>query len=785
MNKIISFILVLTLILGCGSFAFAAPAPAYSDDDSEAVRLLSELGVISGYADGTFKPDNNITRAEFAAMVIRALGFEHVGKSVTQFEDVPMSYWASGYIRYATELHIIYGRTATVFDPTANVTNNEAIAMVIRALGYAPEYMAGSYPASHINVALGLGILEGLPTGDVPATRSMVSHLIFNALGENTISYSAMGAVVLGATLLERLGGQTYNNGQPFVVTGNETAAEGVHINDFLGKCVEAYADKEDANKIIAISKVLSTTITGEVSFAGIFDNITTGTIGDYKVAKDVVTAGAFEYFVNGDVQTTGVNQVIDNNATYTLEVELDGKYVKNVYSAQLWNVSAAGRLTADDIEELKEDDTLLHEVFKMTSRDVIDTTSFAIIGAAGLDKLAVNNIVAVYSNAENIVRIEVGSTTVSGTVDTVYQNGNVKIGTKSYKLSALPGALAAITVGTNGIFYLDSTGAIYDYSGLLTAGDTHYAMVLAVEDGNPAALNSISNKLAEIQLFNDEDDTSVYSISADVADITGYYTKATRTFTGGANPAIVDQLVEYSLNSKKQIKSLKVIATTPVAANTKVTKSGTYGGNVLTEDTVIFGGANQDYSLVARRILLDAVVTTGSVYNKEAGVITVAIVNGVSNEQATYSVFTDWSMILSDTAKYNVDAITTEGKSVAYHFDGDITTITTNAAVLYKVSVDKNNVMTATPATVVYANDSTTPTTKTTLTTYDDICGLKADGGNYLVAKSAVVLAYVDNIWTIKPMSYLNKLTDVTVTLADIESTPDGVYDIVFVKAN
>lgn len=782
MRKILSFCLVLVMILCSVSVAFATE---FSDTNTESTRLLSGLGVINGYPDGTFRADNPITRAEFAAMVIRSLGFGIVGKSETTFEDVPMSHWASGYINYAHSLGIIFGRTETIFDPSANITNNEAIAMVVRALGYSQEYMAGSYPTSHINVALGLGILDGLPTGGAPATRGMVSDLIFNALGENTISYNARGAIITGATLLERLGGQAYNNGQPFVVTGEETVADGVKIKEYVGKYVEAYADKDDANKIIAISKVLSTTITGKISFVGIFDNIATGTVGDYKVLKDTVTPGAFEYLINGEAQANAENQNINNTETYTLEVELDGKYIKNIYSVQSWTVSAAARLTEDDLEEIKEHNSLLNEDFKITSSDKIDTTSFVINGVSGLDKLAVNHVVAVYSDADGIVRIDVGASTVVGLVDTIYQNGDMKIGTKTYSLSTLPGALTSIAVGTNGKFYLDANGDIYDYIGLLTASDTHYAMVLAVEDGNPAALNSINNKLAEIQLFNDEDDTSVYSISADVADITGYYTKATRSFTGGENPAIVDQLVEYSLNSKKQIKSLKVIATTPVAANTKVTKSGTYGGNVLTEDTVIFGGANQDYSLVARRILLDAVVATGSVYNKEAGVITVAIVNGVSNEQATYSVFTDWSIILSDTARYNIDAITTEGKSVAYHFDGDITTIATNTAVLYKVSVDKNNVMTPTPASVVYATDSTTPTTKTVLNTYDDIYGLKADGGNYFLTKSVVVLAFEDDKWTIKPVSSLNKRTDVTITLADIESTPDGVYDIVFVKAN
>ena len=270
MKKVLSFVLVLAMILGSVSLAFAQSFPDTEGTDyDEAVRLLTELGVISGYDDGTFKPDNNVTRAEFAAMMVRALGFQVAGTSaVTAFSDVPATYWASTYIKYASELGIIYGYNDGTFRPKNNITNDEAIAMLVRTLGYQAKYMTGTYPTSHINVALGLDILDGIPTGSAAATRGDVAQLIFNALLCRTITYDGEGKINPGATLLTRLGGALYNGGYPFVVTGTEPAVKGVNLNQYLGAYVVAYASKYDDTKIIAISSVLSEFVTDGAEIA-------------------------------------------------------------------------------------------------------------------------------------------------------------------------------------------------------------------------------------------------------------------------------------------------------------------------------------------------------------------------------------------------------------------------------------------------------------------------------------------------------------------------------------
>ena len=89
------------------------PVFAYPDVDSthwaaKQIEELTEKGVIIGYPDGTFQPDENVSRAEFASMAIKALGQEHttVAQPVT-FTDIDTSFWAYDAIQKALYFDLI------------------------------------------------------------------------------------------------------------------------------------------------------------------------------------------------------------------------------------------------------------------------------------------------------------------------------------------------------------------------------------------------------------------------------------------------------------------------------------------------------------------------------------------------------------------------------------------------------------------------------------------------------------------------------------------------------
>ena len=135
---IISVIMILS-VFSVGAFAYTDVNTGTSE--GAAVDVLSQLELLKGYEDGTFRPESSITRAEFAAVVVRALGLESAAESMkgaTPFTDVPANHWAAGYINLASSSGVINGRGNGIFDPSSNVLFEEAVKMGMAALGYTP-----------------------------------------------------------------------------------------------------------------------------------------------------------------------------------------------------------------------------------------------------------------------------------------------------------------------------------------------------------------------------------------------------------------------------------------------------------------------------------------------------------------------------------------------------------------------------------------------------------------------------------------------------------------------
>jgi hypothetical protein len=98
-----------------------------------AVVGLAQRRILNGYEDGTFKPENSMTRAEFAKTAVTALGIRAGGTA--EFPDVPASAWYSAAVAAAARYGIVGGRDDGRFDPNGNINLQEAAAMVCRAAG--------------------------------------------------------------------------------------------------------------------------------------------------------------------------------------------------------------------------------------------------------------------------------------------------------------------------------------------------------------------------------------------------------------------------------------------------------------------------------------------------------------------------------------------------------------------------------------------------------------------------------------------------------------------------
>ena len=112
-----------------------APGTTFTDVKNHvnkaAIEELASRGIINGMGKGTFMPNKTMTRAEFAAIVTRALGL--AAKDTKAFTDVPSSKWYAGYIGTANSSGIVNGVGSGKFNPDGTITRQEAAAMVARA----------------------------------------------------------------------------------------------------------------------------------------------------------------------------------------------------------------------------------------------------------------------------------------------------------------------------------------------------------------------------------------------------------------------------------------------------------------------------------------------------------------------------------------------------------------------------------------------------------------------------------------------------------------------------
>lgn len=195
LKKVLALVLAFSMMLSVVAFA------SYNDVDADAdyagaVELLSALDIIKGDDLGNFNPDNTITRAEFAAIVCRAKGLENAAegaKGATSFKDVAADHWASGYINLATQNGIINGYGDGNFGPEDKVTYEQAVKMLVCALGFEPMAAnKGGYPTGYLVVANQYKITAGVKSS-VEAPRKTVAQLVYNALTTPMMDQTSYG----------------------------------------------------------------------------------------------------------------------------------------------------------------------------------------------------------------------------------------------------------------------------------------------------------------------------------------------------------------------------------------------------------------------------------------------------------------------------------------------------------------------------------------------------------------------------------------------------------------
>lgn len=198
-GKLDSEVATFTFTVGGGTPPGAAAAPAgggsvlppgrsFSDIQNnwakEDIEYLAGLKLISGKSENAYEPDSNITRAEFAVLLVRALGLREGVLKEGQFKDVANAAWYAGSVAAATYENIIAGYDGNLFKPDNNITREEMAVMIARAaraagkeevlsaggletqlVQFKDRQMISPWAARDVALAVGAGIIKGMPGG--------------------------------------------------------------------------------------------------------------------------------------------------------------------------------------------------------------------------------------------------------------------------------------------------------------------------------------------------------------------------------------------------------------------------------------------------------------------------------------------------------------------------------------------------------------------------------------------------------------------------------------------
>ena len=435
------------LAFACAFTMFAGAAFTDQADitvDSDVVDTLVALGVIDGYEDGSFRPDDTVTRAEMAKMIYTV----RTGRSdasaynddATSFTDIT-SHWARGYIKYCQSMGIIAGKSVTSFDPDNTVTTQEAAKMLLVTLGYNAE-RAGLEGASWGQKTTALadenGLLEDVNCGTTQGMpRQYAAQLIFNAVNAPTVVWrddaytntnyqdqpnQTIGEKYMGLENPEGiLTSVKYDDNDEvydITISGNVPALESdTDYSALMGQEVQALY-KENRS--------------GDIELYGLFatskNDTVTALYGDVDVDGKTITIDDTDYDLADDFETIATNGTPISNNEYDnwenfpyAEATLVDNNNDNKYEYAVVNPFKVGEVTTLTSSKIYTRGT------NVTSADLDDCNVYE--GIAKNDWVAVTEAKYTVSGKNEIAATE----TVTGKIDG-NRTGEVRIDGTWYK---------------------------------------------------------------------------------------------------------------------------------------------------------------------------------------------------------------------------------------------------------------------------------------------------------------------------------------------------------------
>ena len=590
LSIVLSLVMVIGLMPAM-AFADTTYSDVSGEPCEDAVTTLTNLGVINGYEDGTYQPDGIVTRAEVSKLIVSALGLaDQAAGSTSSFTDLQNAQWAQGYIGYAESLGILEGDGDGTFRPSDQVTYNEFAAAVVRALGYTEESLQGSWPANYMTRATTLGIMDDITGagGSNGATRGDCAIMMFNALTLSIGTVNSEGdwsATIISTdttgdgevyniydTMMRRLGAVS---DEPGVVTLTDARNAEIDLYPYIGAYATLVYDRSDSDMSdpIAISEVESTFLTGSFN-----SDITTGAALGTDGTIEFEAEDGTTYTLRGDALTdtvTGIVNLTEENGTVTagtdctVAVETSGRYITKLYSVMTEEVEGEFLWASSDTSNLNRSTPRIKNTNFVLNDDLeIDTNAFVLEGVDSLDDITEDAVVTYYAADNSVVKVQVSTETVTGTISRVSSDGDsVTIDGTVYDISG--NAASIPELGDEGTFYLNYNGEIYDQD---TTSDVNYAVVtLAMGKDSGSYGSSNYNK---VELLTEDGSQTIFTLSSSESNEKD---NAAAESGNQVSEFTVGALVTYTLNSSNDISNISIIGNLEDGSNLVPTDGGRY----------------------------------------------------------------------------------------------------------------------------------------------------------------------------------------------------------------
>jgi hypothetical protein len=297
-------VLTLALILGSISVASAAKGdPELSDiagnANEEAIKVAYDLNIVTGTPEGTYEPDKAVNRAEFATLITKALRIPDSALSyygAATFKDTAGYSWAVPYLAVLQQRGIMKGDGYGNAMPGRDITPNEAVTMVLRAIGYTDNasVLVGQWPANYVALGQSLNLYAKV-ANDTKMTKASAAQMIYNVLTKQLVQVDANSTVkylydtdgMINNTDEQTLLTQNLNcrRERDVVVSYADADTSKIDLLPYVGAFGTLFISKAD-EEVVAVADVSTTFLVGRFTYAnaqGASTNQNLGQVDKFK----------------------------------------------------------------------------------------------------------------------------------------------------------------------------------------------------------------------------------------------------------------------------------------------------------------------------------------------------------------------------------------------------------------------------------------------------------------------------------------------------------------------